>query len=93
MKREVLLATSFLGFITILGLLSGCSPCRVAMSTLPLDLGCESGFKVEDCVTPSCYREVDKCKEPIRWKAECKKDGREYYCEAYPGRPARCSPL
>ncbi len=95
MKRVAVFIVCFLALLTASALLSACSPCRVAMSSLPpADLGCaDSGFRISECSATECPTELgDRCKRVIAWKATCKKDGREFDCVAYPGEPVRCTP-
>jgi len=83
----------FFALITVSALLPACSPCRVAMLTVsPADLDCTgSGFRISECIAPECpIRLGETCTQPTRWKATCKKDGREFDCEKYPEKDARC---
>ena len=85
----------FFALITASALLPACSPCRIAMwSVDPADLGCtNSGFRISECSVPECpFKTGDLCTRPTTWKATCKKDGREFDCEAYPRKPAHCFP-
>ena len=81
----------FLGLITVSALLPACSPCRIAMYTVaPADLECpDSSFHISDCMAPWCDTDAS-CDQPVRWKATCKKDGREFNCEKYLGKEGRC---
>ena len=64
------------------------------MYTVPGDLGCtDSGFRISECSVPDCpTRTGDLCTKPTTWKATCKKDGREFYCEKLPKKDGRCQP-
>lgn len=81
----------FLALITASALLPACSPCRIAMYTVPSEnLGCtDSGVRISECVVPECRTDAP-CDQPTRWKATCKKDGREFDCEKYPRKDGRC---
>ena len=83
----------FLALITAAASLPACSPCRFAMYTVsPADLECpDSGFRISECSAPKCPTDTGElCTQPTRWKATCKKDGREFDCEKYPEKDGRC---
>jgi len=93
MKKVPLLVACFLALIALSALLPACSPCRIAMYTVAQEnLACaNSGFRISECIVPKCFGW--KCAQPTSWKATCKKDGREFYCEKYPEKDGRCDPL
>jgi len=93
MKKTAFLFASFLSLVTASALLPACSPCRIAMYTVPPEkVGCtDSGFRISECIVPKCFGLT--CAQPTRWKATCKKDGSEFYCEKYPKKDGRCEPL
>ena len=91
MKKVALSIACFLALIAASALLPACSPCRIGMYTVPEDLGCtDSEFRISECIAPKCFGL--KCTQPTTWKATCKKDGREFYCEKYSKQDTRCHP-